>query len=448
LSDANPAEDGYRTRTGVTAETEVGNLVGSTASADEALDQAPRLNRNRDYLLWFAGESLSVFGSALSSIALPLLLLAQRTPTSHTGSAAVAGGALAVFYLALIAVSIPGGLIADRFPRRILLAWSAIVQFIAVGSVATVIWTGHVVVLQVYAMAAVQGAASAVYNAAATPALMRIVGPKRIASAYANSMSRVALITLIGPPLGVLLFSVAKALPFSADSVSFLFVVLAAMLLRKPLGPDPAHIAAEAGEPLHRRLTAGMRFIWGHPTLRAVNLLVGLANMVLTGIDLVLIILVKYRSGSPSALALVILIVAICALIGSVVAGRAIKLVGNRRLLQISLVFMFAGVALAAVVPNPIEIGLSIGLVVFAAVPLSIALMGYGAAHVPDELRGRAGAAGQVLTAGLQWLGPLVGGISAQIFGPAHTMIGLDVLLSILFVWTLVAPAFRGLDKP
>jgi hypothetical protein len=37
----------------------------------------PSLFKNRDYVLWFGGTLVSRFGTALSSIALPLLLLSK-----------------------------------------------------------------------------------------------------------------------------------------------------------------------------------------------------------------------------------------------------------------------------------------------------------------------------------------------------------------------------------
>jgi hypothetical protein len=168
--------------------------------AGDEPDAGP-LFKNRDYLLWFGGTSLSRLGSALSSIALPLILLAI------THSAAAAGAVQACFFLAFVLVSLPGGLIADRFPRKRLLAGSALVDFAAVTTVAVVASQGHVYVAQVCVVAVVQGASSALYSATQTPALVRIVGKRHISGAMAAGQMREALLSLLaGPPLGILLF--------------------------------------------------------------------------------------------------------------------------------------------------------------------------------------------------------------------------------------------------
>ncbi|MGH3056505.1 MAG: MFS transporter, partial [Gaiellaceae bacterium] len=73
------------------------------------------LRRNRDFLLYQSGGLLSAFGSGISGIAYPLLVLGL------TGSAAKTGYVGAVEFLPLVLLSAPAGVAADRFDRKRLL---------------------------------------------------------------------------------------------------------------------------------------------------------------------------------------------------------------------------------------------------------------------------------------------------------------------------------------
>jgi MFS family permease len=70
------------------------------------------LRRNRDFLLLQAGQLLSTLGSAMSTIAYPLLTLAV------TGSAAKTGYVGAVLFVPLVLLSPAAGVVVDRFDRR------------------------------------------------------------------------------------------------------------------------------------------------------------------------------------------------------------------------------------------------------------------------------------------------------------------------------------------
>ena len=86
-----------------------------TAIEDEAtqLPDEPEaggrlLWRNRDYTGWWLGESVSEFGSALSLVAFPLLILAV------TGSAARAGFVESAAGIGALTTMLIGGALADR----------------------------------------------------------------------------------------------------------------------------------------------------------------------------------------------------------------------------------------------------------------------------------------------------------------------------------------------
>src|SRR5258707_1292769 len=81
---------------------------------------------------------------------------------------------------------------------------------------------------------------------------------------------------LAGPPLGGALFGVARALPFVADVISYVFSVGTVAAMRTPFQEErdvePARIRAQIAE--------GFRFLWRHPFLRTVALIFSFSNFV------------------------------------------------------------------------------------------------------------------------------------------------------------------------
>jgi len=71
-----------------------------------------RLSRNRDFILFQAGQLLSAAGSSLSTIAYPLLVLAL------THSPAEAGLVSFARLLPAPLLALPAGVLSDRFDRR------------------------------------------------------------------------------------------------------------------------------------------------------------------------------------------------------------------------------------------------------------------------------------------------------------------------------------------
>src|SRR5438067_350630 len=75
--------------------------------------QPPRpLWRNRDFMLLWSGQAVSVMGSNVSNIAYPLLILAL------TRSPALTGFAFATQALPYLVLSLPAGALVDRWNRK------------------------------------------------------------------------------------------------------------------------------------------------------------------------------------------------------------------------------------------------------------------------------------------------------------------------------------------
>src|SRR5215469_3681604 len=87
--------------------------ANSNATPTVAAGKLPApLWRNRDYLLLWSGQAVSLLGSEASQLALPLLIL------SLTQSPAQAGIAGALRSLAYLLLGLPAGALIDRWDRK------------------------------------------------------------------------------------------------------------------------------------------------------------------------------------------------------------------------------------------------------------------------------------------------------------------------------------------
>jgi MFS family permease len=233
---------------------------------------------------------------------------------------------------------------------------------------------------------------------------------------------------LFGSPLGGLLFTVTRWLPFGADAVSFAFSAIGAALIRRPLGPEPAEQPDRPS--MLADIRAGIRFVRAVPFLRFLALWAPVVNLLGNGFFLLFIAILKYRGASATTIGLANSIALVGGVAGAVVGPMLLKRV------RAKLVFLAGGWILAgsilitAVLPAPWQIGLAIFLVMFVIVPLNASLDAYEVRIVPDEYSGRVSSAMMFGATALTWAGPLLAGVLADAVGPtaAAAVFGLAVI--------------------
>src|SRR5205085_2174134 len=98
---------------------------------------------------------------------------------------------------------------------------------------------------------------------AETAALSRIVPPAQISAAVARNDARENTAGVVGPPLGGVLFGVARLAPFAVDAASYLVSLVTVLALRTPLAPEPV----EKRTLLRQEVGEGVAFIWRNPFL-------------------------------------------------------------------------------------------------------------------------------------------------------------------------------------
>ena len=130
----------------------------------------PGLWRHRDFLLLWAGQSVSEVGSAVTTIAVPLTaVVVLRASTFQIG---LLSAATTVPFLL---IALPAGLAVDRVAKRRLMIGCDAARMLIIGSVPVAAWLGDLTLAQLYAVAVASGVLTVFFDVAYqsyTPALI------------------------------------------------------------------------------------------------------------------------------------------------------------------------------------------------------------------------------------------------------------------------------------
>ncbi|AOP51057.1 MFS transporter [Streptomyces lydicus] len=218
-------------------------------------DPAPWRSSPDFRLMWCAG-ALTVFGSFLTFVALPLQL------KELTGSTLAVGALGAVELVPLIVFGLYGGALADAMDRRRLILWTEA----ALGAVSVVLLLNsllpHPLVWPLYATAAVSSALTGLQRPALDAIVPRIVPHDQLAAAAALNALRRQIGAVAGPALaGGLLAYAGPTWAYAIDAATYGI----SALLTVRLAPQPA--AHEAGKPSLRGIAEGARYAWSRKEL-------------------------------------------------------------------------------------------------------------------------------------------------------------------------------------
>jgi MFS family permease len=364
--------------------------------------------RVRNFRLFFYGQLISQCGTWMETIALSWLVL----HLSHNNGFQV-GLAVALQFLPTLLFGVWGGTIADRFDKRTVLLWSQ-VAMAAVAVMLTVVDVSGIVQLwMLYLLVFANGMALAVNNPTRQSFVSELVPMTDLPNAVGLSSAMFQLARVVGPALaGVLLVAGGTGVCFALNSVSFVFVIAALLMMR----PEELHRSAPLGRE-KGQLREGLTYIWETAELRWVLLLMLVIGTFAINSAVVLPLLTKvtFHEG-PAVYSWMSIAMGAGAMVGALfVANRSDT---NGRLLYLS--GMAFGVAICATSLAP-ALGLFIGLlVVVGAGQIAFLAVTNSSLQLLSNptMRGRVMAVYTITLLGTTPIGgPLIGWVSDQ-FGP------------------------------
>jgi MFS family permease len=386
-------------------------------TADRA--KVARLWHNRDWVLLWSGQLVSVAGTQVSQLAYPLLvLLLTRSP-------AQAGFLSAARTIPYLLLGLPAGALVDRWNRKRVMIVCDAGRAVALGSIPLALALGRLTLAQLYIVALVEGTLNVFFNLAETAALTRVVSREQIPAA--TSLNEVTLSTgsMLGPALGGLVFAIGQGLAFLVDALSYAVSVISVWLIRADLNVDRAPSTSNlAGE-----IREGVVWLWRQSLMRFLALVVGGTVLIESGYLLIVIILAQRMGASAVVIGLVLGAGGVGSVVGAVLSGPATKaLTFGQIALGVHWIWALL-LPLYIIAPNPLALA-AITAATYGITPIFfVAQYSYRLSRIPDGLQARVNGVFRMLLYGGQPLGLALAGLLSQTVGPIWAMLVFSALL-------------------
>jgi hypothetical protein len=391
-----------------------------------------QLWRNREFNLLWVSQSFSDAGNAISTLAVPLLVLALTASPVRAGLVATIG------LVATVVFRLPAGVLVDRADRRRIMLSCDAVRLVAYLGLGIAVLRGQATLGLIVAVVVIGAAANAFFGTAEHSSLRTIVRPVQLPAAVARNEARSYATSLAGPPLGGLLFGISRALPFFGNALTFLASFAGIWLIRRPLQEhrdiEPGGHAAALAE--------GFRFVFGNPFLRSVLLVAAPLNLAIHGIIFTIIVTLQRDRVPPGIIGGVETVVAVGGLLGALAAPALQRRLPLPALIRGICCTAALLMSASALLIHSVAAAIPVALAVFLGPASNAALFGHQAAITPDRLQGRVVSVIIVVATSVAAAAPLLAGALITLWGPPVSVL---VFAATVAGAAVTATASRGI---
>ncbi|MFI9644985.1 MFS transporter [Streptomyces sp. NPDC052040] len=279
------------------------------------MEEARARRGKRDFGIFWAGQTLSVLGDSFALIALPLLVLDATGSVARMGLLTAVGGAASVL------AGVFAGVVVDRVDRRRLLIACDLVRMLLYGLIPLLWLTGPRIWL-LYAVLPLCEAVGMLFSVAYVTVVRQLVDGERITAANGRLNATAAAAGVIGPvAAGAVAAWAGPVAAVAVDAASFGVSAICMVLVRfaPAAGPGPAAPPLR----LRRDLLTGASYLWHHPVLRTLTVLLSLFSFLQLGLNDLLIYHLKHDlHRSDHAVGTVLAVGALGTVAGSLLVAR------------------------------------------------------------------------------------------------------------------------------
>jgi DHA3 family tetracycline resistance protein-like MFS transporter len=366
----------------------------------------------RDFALLWAGQTVSLAGNGMFTVALTWQALAL--PEGARGLSVV----LIAMFLPSTLLLLAGGVVGDRRSRRTTMLVCDAAQAVSVGCLAVLAATGQVRLWHLVAVAVLAGAASGFFLPASTALVPEVLPREHLVAANSlNTVSRLTAARLAGPALGGVVVSLAgTGAAFAADAGTFAVSAVTLFALRARAAP-----ARSAPASVRSDLREGVAYCLTRRWLAVSLLAFAVLNLCVTAPLAVLVpVYVKehLRLG-PEAFGLLLAVEGLSGGIAAVAAAQAPA--PRRYVVATHLSFAAAGLSLALMATTG-ALSLALGCLAVAGFLLELGNVYWMTAlqqHVPGALLGRVSSVDWLMSGSLIPVGMAVVATAAAATGVA-----------------------------
>ncbi|MGA2295262.1 MAG: MFS transporter [Acidimicrobiales bacterium] len=225
------------------------------------VDVSP-LRANRQFSLLFYGQLVSMAGSNLTMVAVPLQVYLETHSSLWVGLASL------IQLPFLIVGALWGGVLGDRLNRRSLLVSNSLILAVLSAGLALNAQLHHTHFVFLIILAALAAGFGGFSGPIRTAAIPQLVPPNKLVAAYSLNQVIVNLASVAGPgAAGLLIASVGLSACYWVDATTFVVLGFFTFLM----APMPAS-GHHAGTRMLRAMGDGWRYVRSHATAQAVYL--------------------------------------------------------------------------------------------------------------------------------------------------------------------------------
>lgn len=387
--------------------------------------------RSRRYTLYFGGQLISQTGTWMQQVALAWFVYDL---THSPFLLAAVGVATQIPSLVLMPVA---GVMADSYNRHRILLLTQIFALVQAGLLAAIVFSGSPQMWQIFVLAALSGILVAFEMPVRAAFLVNIIDNKDdLAKAISMNSALFNVTRLGGPALaGYLMLKFSVGICFLLNSLSYLAVILALLLIKGNFEPDKKMSIKAEGI---GKLKEGFEYTINNKPVRAIILF--MAAFCMGGFVYITLmpVLVKELHGDPSTLGMLMSISALGSCVGALALGFRKSILGLGKWVIVSsimfsvllIVFSFCR-TLEQYTPLMVLMG---GSMMFMMSACSTILQSI----IDEEKRGRVMSLFTMAFMGSAPLGGLLAGACAGHFGYHVTILGAGIyclLVSLIFAF-------------
>lgn len=403
---------------------------------------ASNLWQNANFLNVWAGQTLSLLGAQVTTLAL------QLTAALALGASASEVGVLSAANLlpALIAGPI-AGLWADRAPRKPMLIASSIARGALLGLLAIAALTVGVRVEYLWLVAFLVGLLTNVFDVAQASLLPSLVQREQLVDGNSKLEVSRAGSMIVGPGLaGLLMQALSAPVAMLAVALTFLTSALLVARIRAREQILPTDNVGRERQRFWVEVTEGVRVIYGNPVLSAMTTSLALFNFFVGIVGVLYVLFVTRELGvSPAGLGLVYTIGSATFPLGAAVSARVAERLGVGRAIVWGAGLSDVALLILPLVGGPpaVAIGMLIvsRLVASLAGPItSINQLSLRQSITPTDLLGRVNGATLAVSLGALAVGTLLGGMLGDAVGVRSSILIGAVGIQLSFLRLLLSP--------
>jgi len=374
--------------------------------------------RHGDFVKLWSGQTISLFGTQVSQLAIPLAAILVLGASAF--EVAVLG---MVEFLPFLLFALPAGVWVDRLRRKPILVLADLGRAAALASIPLAYAVDALTIWQLYTVGFVTGTLTVFFDVSYQSYLPSLVERDQLVEGNSKLEVSRSGAQLAGPAVAGALIDAITA-PYAILVDAFSFLASAAFVFRiRRREPD---VEPTAHPSMRRELSEGLRYLLGHQYWRPIAATVAIANFFNNvAFSIFLVYAVRELDMSAGLIGIVFAIGNIGWLVGALAANRLSAGIGVGRTIVGSAMLYGPAILLIPLAPTSSPIPFLVaGLLVlsFGAVVFNVTGISFQQAVTPDRMLGRLNASRRFIVWGVIPLGSLIGGILATQVGLHATL--------------------------